>query len=135
MTGQRPVSGDRGVLDELAAAATRRSTRRHLADLVADVTHGQGDIVAARARYAAATDTWAELIRVSRPPRTSRTWPVQCWSGLSWRIQDVPVVSNSMPSSVLGSSGLPASCPRQPVTTDRVSRAGSPIPTTPRPWG
>jgi len=55
------LAGDgSGVLDELAAAATvRRAARRHLAD----VTHDAGDVPAARAAYAAATDTWAALIR------------------------------------------------------------------------
>lgn len=61
------VGGERGgggssVLDELAAAAAaavRRAARRHLAD----VTHDGGDVPAARADYAAATDTWAALIQ------------------------------------------------------------------------
>lgn len=52
--------GGRGVLAELtAAAAVRRAARRHLAD----VTHDGGDVPAARVDYAAATDTWAALIR------------------------------------------------------------------------
>lgn len=63
MTGQQS-SGSGGVLDELAAAAAvRRDAWRHLADLVADDTRDRSDIPTARARYAAATETWAELIR------------------------------------------------------------------------
>jgi len=54
------VDGGDGVLAELAAAAAvRRAARRHLAD----VTHDGGDVRSARANYAAATDTWAALIR------------------------------------------------------------------------
>ncbi|NEN53479.1 hypothetical protein G3R41_21485 [Modestobacter muralis] len=59
MGGERVGGGD-GVLAELAAvAAVRRAARRHLAD----VTHNGGDLAVARADYAAATDTWAALIR------------------------------------------------------------------------
>lgn len=58
--GERGGGGD-GVLGELAAAAAvRRASRRHLAD----VTHDDGgDVRSARADYAAATDTWAALIQ------------------------------------------------------------------------
>lgn len=58
--GGELAGGGNGVLDELAAAAAvRRAARRHLADL----THDGGDVPVARADYAAATDTWAALIR------------------------------------------------------------------------
>lgn len=58
--GEKQAGSGNGVLAELAAAATvRRAARRHLAD----VTHDGGDIQSARAAYAAATDTWAALIR------------------------------------------------------------------------
>lgn len=58
--GGERTGGGNGVLDELAAvAAVRRAARRHLAD----VTHDGGDVPAARADYAAATDAWAVLIQ------------------------------------------------------------------------
>ncbi|MFQ1004402.1 hypothetical protein [Modestobacter sp. SSW1-42] len=59
MNGERAVGGEEVLAELKAAAAVRRSARRHLAD----VTYDGGDVSAARADYAAATDAWAALIR------------------------------------------------------------------------
>ena len=59
VNGERAVGGGEVLAELEAAAAVRRSARRHLAD----VTHDGGDVSAARADYTAATDTWAALIQ------------------------------------------------------------------------